>query len=65
MYNDLGHLVWSSCPFLWCYVTMPGLLVLLAFCLLCLYNRVPPYYFAWNSSIVRARPGLPTRGGGG
>ncbi|KAK1329960.1 hypothetical protein QTO34_010144 [Cnephaeus nilssonii] len=51
MYSELGRLLWSSCPFLWCYVTMPGLLVLLTICLLHLYNKAPPYYIAWNSSI--------------
>ncbi|XP_059523352.1 orphan sodium- and chloride-dependent neurotransmitter transporter NTT5-like [Myotis daubentonii] len=51
MYSELGRLLWSSCPFLWCYVTMPGLLALLSVCLVHLYRKVPPHYIAWNSSI--------------
>ncbi|XP_054566627.1 orphan sodium- and chloride-dependent neurotransmitter transporter NTT5-like [Eptesicus fuscus] len=51
MYGELGRLLWSSCPFLWSYVTMPGLLVLLTICLLHLYNKIPPHYIAWNSSM--------------
>lgn len=62
LYSDMGRLLWSSCPFLWSYVTMPGLLVLLAICFIHLYKKVPPYYIAWNSSTVRPppRPPAPT-----
>lgn len=41
-------------------MTLPGLLALLIICLIQLYQRVPPYYIAWNSSVVRfPHPGLP------
>ncbi|EPQ15978.1 Orphan sodium- and chloride-dependent neurotransmitter transporter NTT5 [Myotis brandtii] len=51
MYSELGRLLWSACPFLWCYVTMPGLLAFLSVCLVHLYRKVPPHYIAWNSSM--------------
>ncbi|XP_039734634.1 orphan sodium- and chloride-dependent neurotransmitter transporter NTT5-like [Pteropus medius] len=51
MYGELGHLIWSFYTFLWCYVTLPGLLALLTICLIHLYQRTPPHYIAWNSSV--------------
>lgn len=59
MYSELGRLLWSSCPFLWNYVTMPGLLVFFTICIIHLYQKVPPYYIAWNSNIVRPQTCLP------
>ncbi|XP_015978009.2 orphan sodium- and chloride-dependent neurotransmitter transporter NTT5 isoform X2 [Rousettus aegyptiacus] len=51
MYGELGHLIWSFYTFLWCYVTLPGLLALLTLFLIHLYQRMPPHYVAWNSSM--------------
>ncbi|XP_070080803.1 orphan sodium- and chloride-dependent neurotransmitter transporter NTT5-like isoform X12 [Equus caballus] len=49
--SELGHFLWSFFTFLLCYMTLPGLLALLIICLIQLYQRVPPYYIAWNSSV--------------
>ncbi|XP_046538104.1 orphan sodium- and chloride-dependent neurotransmitter transporter NTT5-like [Equus quagga] len=51
--SELGHFLWSFFTFLLCYVTLPGLLALLIICLIQLYQRVPPYYIAWNSSVTQ------------
>ncbi|KAM9632794.1 orphan sodium- and chloride-dependent neurotransmitter transporter NTT5-like [Trichechus inunguis] len=50
MFIELGRLVWSIFTFLWCYVTLPGLLALLTICFMQLYQKAPPYYIAWNAS---------------
>ncbi|XP_008567563.1 PREDICTED: orphan sodium- and chloride-dependent neurotransmitter transporter NTT5-like, partial [Galeopterus variegatus] len=50
MFSELGRLLWSPFTFLLCYVTVPGLLALLTICLMQLYQRVTPYYIAWNSN---------------
>ncbi|XP_006160227.1 orphan sodium- and chloride-dependent neurotransmitter transporter NTT5 isoform X2 [Tupaia chinensis] len=50
IFSKLGHLLLPIFTFLWCYVTLPGLLGLLAICLVQLYHRGTPYYVAWNSS---------------
>nr|XP_023505876.1 orphan sodium- and chloride-dependent neurotransmitter transporter NTT5-like isoform X8 [Equus caballus] len=51
--SELGHFLWSFFTFLLCYMTLPGLLALLIICLIQLYQRVPPYYIAWNSSVTQ------------
>lgn len=60
MYGELGHLIWSFYTFLWCYVTLPGLLALLTLFLIHLYQRMPPHYVAWNSSMVSRPEPAPT-----
>ncbi|XP_072822745.1 orphan sodium- and chloride-dependent neurotransmitter transporter NTT5-like isoform X2 [Vicugna pacos] len=50
MFRELGRPLWPFCTFLWCYVTMPGLLALLTICLMHLYQGAHLYYTAWNSS---------------
>lgn len=60
MYGELGLLMSSSFTFLWCYVTLPGLLTLIVIYLIQLYHKEPPNYIAWNSSSVRLpNPDLP------
>lgn len=52
--------MWSFYIFLWCYVTLAGLLALFSICLMHFYQRVPPYYIVWNSSVLRLpHPDLP------
>ncbi|KAM7058629.1 orphan sodium- and chloride-dependent neurotransmitter transporter NTT5-like [Molossus nigricans] len=53
MYSGLGHLLWSFFTFLWCYVTLPGLLALLIICLMGLYESKPRYYIAWNRNMTQ------------
>lgn len=60
MYGELGHLIWSFYTFLWCYVTLPGLLALLTLFLIHLYQRMPSHYVAWNSSMVSRPEPAPT-----
>nr|XP_012609929.1 orphan sodium- and chloride-dependent neurotransmitter transporter NTT5-like isoform X1 [Microcebus murinus]XP_012609930.1 orphan sodium- and chloride-dependent neurotransmitter transporter NTT5-like isoform X1 [Microcebus murinus]XP_012609931.1 orphan sodium- and chloride-dependent neurotransmitter transporter NTT5-like isoform X1 [Microcebus murinus] len=50
LFNELGRLLWPTFTFLWCQVTLPGLLALLGLCIAQLYHKVAPYYIAWNSS---------------
>ncbi|XP_076987308.1 orphan sodium- and chloride-dependent neurotransmitter transporter NTT5-like isoform X2 [Tamandua tetradactyla] len=50
MFNELAHLLCPIFPFLWCYVTLPGLLAVLILGLTQLHQRVPSYYIAWNTS---------------
>lgn len=54
IFGDLGRLLWSFLTVLWCYVTLPGLLALTTISLMQLYQTEPPYYIAWNSSMVRS-----------
>ena len=59
MFSKLDRLLWSFFTFLWRYMTLPGLLALFTICLMQLHRRVPSYYIAWNSSMVRSPyPGL-------
>ncbi|XP_072613005.1 orphan sodium- and chloride-dependent neurotransmitter transporter NTT5-like [Vulpes vulpes] len=51
IFSDLGRLLWSFFTVLWCYVTLPGLLALTTIYIMQLYQTVPPYYIAWNSSM--------------
>ncbi|XP_013974406.2 orphan sodium- and chloride-dependent neurotransmitter transporter NTT5-like isoform X5 [Canis lupus baileyi] len=51
IFSDLGRLLWSFFIVLWCYVTLPGLLALTTIYFMQLYQMVPPYYIAWNSSM--------------
>ncbi|CAK7300183.1 Orphan sodium- and chloride-dependent neurotransmitter transporter NTT5 [Vulpes lagopus] len=51
IFSDLGRLLWSFFTVLWCYVTLPGLLALTTIYIMQLYQMVPPYYIAWNSSM--------------
>ncbi|XP_077701827.1 orphan sodium- and chloride-dependent neurotransmitter transporter NTT5-like isoform X5 [Canis aureus] len=51
IFSDLGRLLWSFFIVLWCYVTLPGLLALTTIYVMQLYQMVPPYYIAWNSSM--------------
>ncbi|CAD7692366.1 unnamed protein product [Nyctereutes procyonoides] len=51
IFSDLGRLLWSFFTLLWCYVTLPGLLALTTIYIMQLYQMVPPYYIAWNSSM--------------
>ncbi|XP_034494458.1 uncharacterized protein LOC100469322 isoform X4 [Ailuropoda melanoleuca] len=60
IFGDLGRLLWSFFTVLWCYVTLPGLLALTTICIMQLYQTEPPYYIAWNSSMVRF-PSLASR----
>ncbi|XP_006868465.1 PREDICTED: uncharacterized protein LOC102832911 [Chrysochloris asiatica] len=51
LFLKLGRLVWSMFTFLWCYVTLPGLLVLLTIYFIQLYQKGHrPHYIAWNAS---------------
>ncbi|XP_027776146.2 orphan sodium- and chloride-dependent neurotransmitter transporter NTT5-like [Marmota flaviventris] len=50
MIRDLGHLLRPSFTFLWCYVTLPGLLALLTICILPLHHKETSY-IAWNRSM--------------
>ncbi len=59
LFSELGHPLWPFPTFLWCYVTLPGLLALLALCLVQFYQSIHLYYIAWDSSAVRLpHPGL-------
>eukprot|EP00069_Balaena_mysticetus_P009734 bmy_06392T0 len=51
MFSELGRPLWPFSTFLWCYVTLPGLLALLTICLMQLYQGAHLYYIAWNSSV--------------
>ncbi|XP_077887792.1 orphan sodium- and chloride-dependent neurotransmitter transporter NTT5 isoform X3 [Ictidomys tridecemlineatus] len=50
MIRDLGRLLRPSFTFLWCYVTLPGLLALLTICILPLHHKETSY-IAWNRSM--------------
>uniref|UniRef100_A0A5G2QHG0 Transporter n=1 Tax=Sus scrofa TaxID=9823 RepID=A0A5G2QHG0_PIG len=50
LFSELGHPLWPFPTFLWCYVTLPGLLALLALCLVQFYQSTHLYYIAWDSS---------------
>uniref|UniRef100_A0A8D2DDN8 Orphan sodium-and chloride-dependent neurotransmitter transporter NTT5 n=1 Tax=Sciurus vulgaris TaxID=55149 RepID=A0A8D2DDN8_SCIVU len=50
VFHELGHLLRPSFTFLWCYVTLPGLLALLTLCVLPLHHRAASYYISWNRS---------------
>ncbi|VTJ66734.1 Hypothetical predicted protein [Marmota monax] len=50
MIRDLGHLLRPSFTFLWCHVTLPGLLALLTICILPLHHKETSY-IAWNRSM--------------
>uniref|UniRef100_A0A8D2HJX5 Uncharacterized protein n=1 Tax=Urocitellus parryii TaxID=9999 RepID=A0A8D2HJX5_UROPR len=50
MIRDLGRLLRPSFTFLWCYVTLPGLLALLTICILPLHHKETSYT-AWNRSM--------------
>ncbi|XP_013974415.2 orphan sodium- and chloride-dependent neurotransmitter transporter NTT5-like isoform X6 [Canis lupus baileyi] len=56
IFSDLGRLLWSFFIVLWCYVTLPGLLALTTIYFMQLYQMVPPYYIAWNSSMEECQP---------
>ncbi|KAG8521420.1 LOW QUALITY PROTEIN: Orphan sodium- and chloride-dependent neurotransmitter transporter NTT5 [Galemys pyrenaicus] len=50
-FRELGRLLWPQFKFLWRYVTLPGLLALLAVCCFHLHWRLGhPRYTAWNST---------------
>uniref|UniRef100_A0A8C8YG63 Orphan sodium-and chloride-dependent neurotransmitter transporter NTT5 n=1 Tax=Prolemur simus TaxID=1328070 RepID=A0A8C8YG63_PROSS len=51
LFNELGRPLWPTFIFLWCQVTLPGLLALLGICLAQLCQREALYYIAWNSSV--------------
>uniref|UniRef100_A0A8C9DEI1 Transporter n=1 Tax=Prolemur simus TaxID=1328070 RepID=A0A8C9DEI1_PROSS len=48
LFNELGRPLWPTFIFLWCQVTLPGLLALLGICLAQLCQREALYYIAWN-----------------
>nr|XP_040135530.1 orphan sodium- and chloride-dependent neurotransmitter transporter NTT5-like isoform X4 [Ictidomys tridecemlineatus] len=50
MIRDLGRLLRPSFTFLWCYVTLPGLLALLTICILPLHHKETSY-ITWNRSM--------------
>uniref|UniRef100_G3MWQ9 Transporter n=2 Tax=Bos TaxID=9903 RepID=G3MWQ9_BOVIN len=50
MFSEMGRPLWPFSSFLWCYVTLPGLLALLTICLMQLYQGTHLYYTAWNTS---------------
>lgn len=53
MFHELGHLLRPFFTFLWCYVTLPGLLALLTICILPLHDRETSHYITWNRNTVR------------
>ena len=60
MFSEMGRPLWPFSSFLWCYVTLPGLLALLIICFMQLFQGTHLYYTAWNASGVRLpHPGLP------
>ncbi|KAJ1073470.1 hypothetical protein K5549_018507, partial [Capra hircus] len=50
MFSEMGRPLWPFSSFLWCYVTLPGLLALLTIYLMQLFQGTHLYYTAWNTS---------------
>ncbi|KAF4011227.1 hypothetical protein G4228_002729 [Cervus hanglu yarkandensis] len=50
MFSEMGRPLWPFSSFLWCYVTLPGLLALLTICFMQLFQGTHLYYTAWNTS---------------
>ncbi|XP_020741348.1 orphan sodium- and chloride-dependent neurotransmitter transporter NTT5-like isoform X9 [Odocoileus virginianus] len=50
MFSEMGRPLWPFSSFLWCYVTLPGLLALLTICFTQLFQGTHLYYTAWNAS---------------
>ncbi|CAM9970140.1 unnamed protein product [Rangifer tarandus platyrhynchus] len=50
MFSEMGRPLWPFSSFLWCYVTLPGLLALLIICFMQLFQGTHLYYTAWNAS---------------